>query len=147
MPAFKIFRQLEMSDCGETCIQMICAYYGKKHPLHSIKNLISISRIGVTIGDIKRTCEQLGFFTVVAKGDIGQLGKITTPIILHWRGNHFVILHKITVRKNRRIYHIADPSYGKIKFTEDEFVRHWYTDSSTGLVSSPHPPRILFQRG
>lgn len=53
MSRFKLYQQLEMSDCGPACIQMVCAYYGKEHSLQSIKKEISVSRIGVTVGDVK----------------------------------------------------------------------------------------------
>lgn len=37
MSRFKLYHQMEMSDCGPACIQMVCAYYGKEHSLQSIK--------------------------------------------------------------------------------------------------------------
>lgn len=51
---FKVFWQVESTDCGPAGLQMICNYWGKPHSQQYIKNGISISRIGVTIGDIKR---------------------------------------------------------------------------------------------
>ena len=67
MARFKALRQLEMTDCGPTCIQMVCAHYGKRHSLNYIKRGISISRIGVTVADVKDACLRLGLETVVAQ--------------------------------------------------------------------------------
>ena len=54
---------------------------------------MSISRIGVTIRDIKDRATDLGFDTLVAKATTQQLQKISIPVILHWRNNHFVVLY------------------------------------------------------
>ena len=56
---FVALRQLEMTDCGPACIQMICLHYGKRYSLDFIKRDISISRIGVTMADVKDACERL----------------------------------------------------------------------------------------
>ena len=99
MSRFKLYQQLEMSDCGPACIQMVCAYYGKEHSLQSIKKEISVSRIGVTVGDVKRTCEKFGLFTLAVRGTVEQLSKISSPAILHWRGNHFVVRYCVKLKK------------------------------------------------
>ncbi len=95
MARFKIFRQLEMTDCGPTCVQMISNFYGKIHSLRYISQNINISRIGVTVADIENVCQKLGFETLVVQGTATQLRKIAAPVILHWRGNHFVVLYNV----------------------------------------------------
>lgn len=104
MARFKIFRQLEMTDCGPACVQMISNFYGKTYPLRYISQNINISRIGVTVADIESVCKLLGIETLVVQGNATQLRKITVPVILHWRGNHFVVLYD--VKKSPRIVHL-----------------------------------------
>lgn len=96
---------------------------------------MSVARIGVTIGDIKRRSEDLGFNTVVVKATAEQLQKISFPVILHWRGTHFVVLYCVKLKKNKQAeYFIADPSIGKIKFQEKEFVQSWQSDECKGVA-------------
>jgi len=118
---------------------MVCAYYGKEHSLQSIKKEISVSRIGVTVGDVKRTCEKFGLFTLAVRGTVEQLSKISSPAILHWRGNHFVVLYKILNKKNRRIYYVADPAYGKLKFCESDFLKNWCGEDKNGIAIVAEP--------
>lgn len=106
---------------------MICAFYGKCVPQQHIKDGLSISRIGVTMRDLKQRSEELGFDAVVAESRSAQLQKIPFPIILHWNANHFVVLYRVTAdRRGNCYFHIADPSNGKMTFTRDEFERCWY---------------------
>lgn len=133
-----------MSDCGPACIRMLSAYHGKKHSLRSIKDSISVSRIGVTVGDVKRACERLGLEAVVVQATAGQLSKISSPAILHWRGNHFVVLYKVKDRKGEKIYHIADPAYGRIIFKESDFARHWCGDAGKGIAILTTPTDAFF---
>lgn len=41
--------QMESTDCGPACLQMVCAFYGKSVSQQYIKDEMSISRIGVTL--------------------------------------------------------------------------------------------------
>ena len=126
---------MESTDCGPACLQMVCAFYGKSVSLQYIKDCMSISRIGVTVRDLKDRASDLGFNTVVAKAKLFQLNRILSPVILHWNNSHFVLLYKI--RKNRNntySYYIADPSHGKIKFSQEEFARNWLSAKEYGLV-------------
>ncbi len=86
---------MESTDCGPACLQMVCAFYGKDMSQQYIKAGMSISRIGVTIRDIKDRATDLGFDALVAKASINQLTKIQSPVIVHWNNNHFISMGKI----------------------------------------------------
>lgn len=143
---FKVFWQSESTDCGPACLQMVCNYWGKPHSLQYIKGGISISRIGVTIGDIKRRSEELGFNTVVVKATIKQLQEIPFPMILHWRNTHFVVLYNVHHKRSRTEFSIADPSIGKIKFQETEFVKSWLSGDSKGIAIILKPSESFFNQ-
>lgn len=136
MKKFKLYWQLESTDCGPACLQMICAFYGRDVPQQYIKDKLSISRIGLTIRDVKTRASELGFSGVIAKATVTQINKITFPVILHWNGNHFVVLYKIVRHVDGAYsYYIADPSSGKIKFTGEEFERNWcMAGDDSGIV-------------
>ena len=96
---------MESTDCGAVCLQMLCAFYGKPISLQYIKEGLSISRIGITIRDVKTRATELGLNTIV---------KMQSPVILHWNNNHFVVLYKVKKeRGDTYSYYIADPANGK----------------------------------
>ena len=136
---FKLFRQLELTDCGSACVKMIAYYYRRKYPLRYISQSINMSRIGVTVADIKCVSEQLGLKAIVAQGMVAQLEKLKQPVILHWRGNHFVVLYKVKLHKKKRTFYIADFSHGFMKFEEEEFKKHWCTKSNVGYIIISRP--------
>ena len=84
MNKFKLFWQMESTDCGPACLQMVCAFYGKSVSQQYIKDGMSISRIGVTIRDIKDRASDLGFDTVVAKAveGIKRVGAVGAMLAL-----------------------------------------------------------------
>jgi ATP-binding cassette subfamily B protein len=73
---------------------------------------------------ISDAAEKIGFRTLGAKLKIVNLKEAELPSILHWRQNHFVVLHKISKGK----YHIADPGQGLVKLSEQEFAGNWLSD-------------------
>ena len=127
---FPFVMQLEANDCGPTCIQMITAYYGKKIPLLQIKNICGISRIGVTTLDIIECLKTLGFKSVAVSISISELQRMPLPAILHWRKDHYVVLYKVANNE----YYIADPSYGKIKLTEKDFIQSWLGNGNVSIA-------------
>lgn len=58
-----------------------------------------------------------------------QLYKAPLPCILHWNQNHYVVLYR--VKKTR--FYIADPGKGLIKYSQEEFEKHWISTSSQGI--------------
>lgn len=136
---------MESTDCGPACLQMVCAFYGKAMSQQYIKAGMSISRIGVTIRDIKDRATDLGFDTLVAKASINQLTKIQSPVIVHWNNNHFIILYKIKKHKNNtNSFYVADPSNGKMKFSQEEFERNWLSGKEFGLVIFLKPTHAFY---
>ena len=55
------------------------------------------------------------------------------PAILHWDGNHFVVLYKAAKNK----LWIADPAKGKVEYSKEEFCKHWIpseSKSKSGII-------------
>jgi len=58
-----------------------------------------------------------------------KLWEAHSPCILHWNQNHFVVLYKV---KRGKIFYIADPAKGLVKYNLEEFKKHWVSTQSGG---------------
>jgi len=133
MKRFPLFRQLNMTDCGCCCLQMIASFYNKTFPIDIIQNKIFAGKDGVSLKGISYAAEEIGFKTVGGLINITNLNtKITLPCILHWDQIHFVVLFKIEKKKNDYIYHIADPAKGVLKYKFEEFSSYWISTTEKG---------------
>ena len=103
---FPVRRQLELTDCGPVCIQIIAAYYGKNIPLSQLREYCNVTRIGISIQDLLTGCKRIGFDSVAAHVNINEIGRMPLPAILFWRQEHFVVLYKIKKRKGTRYFYI-----------------------------------------
>ncbi len=123
-PRFPFYRQKKGYQSGLVCLQMISKYYGKKI---SYKKIRKVSEIPgalkiLSVNDIKKTAEKIGFNIKVIRADINRLiSDLLLPLILYLP-NHMAILYKIT---NEFVY-IADPFYGFLKLKIYYFLSTWY---------------------
>lgn len=122
--------QHDSMQCGVTCIQMICDYFGEKYSLDYLDTLCSATTEGVSLLGIRETANQLGFQTVSGKFSTEELLKTEMPCILHWNQNHFVVLYKVSKDGNK--FYVADPGKGKIRYSRQEFEKHWVSTQSDG---------------
>ena len=129
----KFSHQLTANDCGPACVQMICQYYGKTLKLKAIKEHLVVSKLGVSVKDIRSFLDKIGFNSVAAKLTLEDVHEMPLPAILYLSHGHFVILEKITKHREKYSFHIVDPSFGKLKLKQDEFTNKWLNGSS-GLV-------------
>lgn len=116
-------------QCGITCLQMICKYYGKEYSLESLSRYCFATTEGVSLLGISEAANKLGLHTICGRVTMEQLPQAPLPCILHWSQNHFVILYKI---KKGKKFHIADPGKGLLTYTEKEFKDHWISTQSKG---------------
>ncbi len=122
---FKLHWQLEKKDCGPTCLRMISRNYGKALSIKQIRSLCETSKLGTSIRDLKLAAEKLGFEAVIARGTHDVISKSQTPSILYWQNRHFVVLYDVKYKKGKTYYYIADPAFGKIKLSENDFKKRW----------------------
>ena len=54
------------------------------------------------------------------------------PVVLFWRQSHFVVLYKVSSDGKR--YFVADPSQGKMIFSDDDIRAHWLGNSNEGIA-------------
>lgn len=119
-------------DCGPTCLRMVAKYYGRSVPLDYLRNKAEYGKEGVSMLGLSDAAESIGLKTVGAKLSFEQLMKdAPLPAIIHWQQYHFVVLTPGS-KKNKLI--VADPAKGIIKFSKEEFCKHWIatTENETG---------------
>lgn len=132
-----VYQQLEHSDCGQTCIRIICQYYGLKLSQPYLRSIIEGSRQGMSIAEIRATFEKLGFQTAVVKVPMDKIQSAPLPCILYWNQNHFVVLYKVDNKRGR--YHIVDPSEGKRVISRDNFKKALCQNSDRGILVLADP--------
>jgi ATP-binding cassette subfamily B protein len=118
---FPWVEQQSASDCGAACLAMILRYWGKRMPLHVLREQAHVGSSGASLKSLARAAEELGFHTRPVRASLGSLTHLNHPWIAHWQGNHYIVVYR--VRGNRVI--IADPALGQRSLTSSEFQRDW----------------------
>ncbi|WP_293308315.1 peptidase domain-containing ABC transporter [Pedobacter sp. UBA5917] len=125
---FPFYKQPDAKDCGPTCLRMVARHYNKSIPLHTIRTLSETTREGSGLFGLSNAAENLGFRTLGVKIDFNTLvADAPLPCIVHWNKNHYVVVYKID--KANRVY-VADPSYGLITYTKEEFIKYWIGENA-----------------
>ena len=143
--SFPSYTQLDVMDCGPTCLRMIAKHYGKHYTLETLRQHSFITREGVSMLGISDAAEHIGFRTTGVMISFEQLVKdVSLPCIVHWKQNHFVVVYDI--KKDKKVGHrvyVADPALGLVKYDEADFKKCWYStkrdeeDKGTALLLQP----------
>ena len=91
-----LIRQVKANECGLACLAMIAAYHGISAGLPALRCLCTLSRDGATLKALLETAGRIGLRTRALRGESRHLGQLTLPAILHWNGNHFVVLAQVS---------------------------------------------------
>lgn len=135
MPSFPHYTQLNLMDCGPTCLRMVAKYYGRSIDMEATRQQSQLSREGVSMLGIAEAAEALGFHT---NGVLLSYEELTTqahlPAIVHWGQNHYVV---VTPRAKKNKIQVADPAKNLITYSKAEFCKLWLStideDNGTGL--------------
>lgn len=132
-------RQFNEEDCGAACIATICEHYGQKLSIGRIRECVGTMSTGTTLLGLKRGAEQLGLQARAARADanlIDHLDDVPLPMVCHWNGNHWVVLHG---RRGDQLV-IADPAVGIREIAKHTFLQHW--QNGVVLLVEPDPARF-----
>lgn len=133
-----IYRQLESSDCGPTCIRMISAYYGKVYQIKTLKTLCQQTRIGISVNDVVTCLETIGFEAACVNVAWKEIHRMPLPAILYLKHGHFVILEKMNVKRAGGLYTLIDPAYGRVSLSKEKLAEKWLIgDKGVAVVLSP----------
>lgn len=133
MKSFPSYRQLDIMDCGPTCLKIIAKYYGRDFSIQKLREKSYITRTGVSMLGISDAAEEIGFRTRGVKITFNQLvSQKPLPCILHWNQNHFVVCYGIKKKKKKYQLKISDPAGEKYVMDEFDFLKCWISSSSDG---------------
>lgn len=113
--------QIDEMDCGAACLGMICRYYGRAVSLSRIREVAHTSLDGTSLRAIVTAAEQLGLAARSVKATMAQVGQMPLPAVLHWDGNHWVVLERV----DERGAVIMDPSFGRRRVAREDFEQRW----------------------
>ena len=146
MTNFPFYHQHDTMQCGITCLRMICKYYGKEFSIETLSKYCFVTNEGVSLLGICEAATQMGFENTCGRISVEQLVKAPLPCILHWNQNHYVVLYKV----KKDSFHIADPGKGLIKYSREEFEKHWLSTRSQGvekgIVMFLQPTNAFYQK-
>ncbi|NMG55469.1 cysteine peptidase family C39 domain-containing protein [Aromatoleum aromaticum] len=63
-PKFHFYQQIDLMDCGPTCLRMIARYHGHTFNLDTLREKSGITREGVSFGEIADAAEAIGQVTL-----------------------------------------------------------------------------------
>jgi ATP-binding cassette subfamily B protein len=135
-------RQLEAADCGAACLAMVLAYFGKRVPLHEVRELTCTDAQGVNALSLVKAARAYGLDARGLRAEVESLPQLPRGSVLHWEFSHFVVLERVT-RKGVRV---IDPACGRRHLPFDA-VRRRYTgvaiafDRSDGFDPTSSPAR------
>jgi len=131
---FPFYKQLDSSDCGATCLKMIAKYYGRYFEVSVLREYCYLNRGGSPLLGVNDAAERIGFRCMGVKSNFEKFAtKGIFPSIVHWRNDHYVVVYKTKVKKKNgqwtgKIY-VADPGFGKMVYTVQEFLEGWISDT------------------
>jgi ATP-binding cassette subfamily B protein len=113
--------QIDEMDCGAACLGMICRYFGRKVSLPRIRQLCHTATDGTSLKAISRAATELGLAARALKISVRNLPVTPLPAIVHWEGNHWIVLYDV----DEQFVRVADPARGLRKLPRREFEAKW----------------------
>ncbi|EHQ41670.1 peptidase domain-containing ABC transporter [Myroides odoratus] len=141
----KLTRQHDLMDCGPASLSMITSFYGNRFSLCNLRELCQIGKDGVSMLGIIHAAQEIGFEAKAVKLNLTQLVyNFTSPCILYWNKNHFLVLESIAIVNNNRFFKIADPAHGKVTLGEKEFIDAWLKNEEKGIALFLNPTEQFY---
>ncbi|MFN6518650.1 MAG: peptidase domain-containing ABC transporter [Nostoc sp. CreGUA01] len=131
---YPFFAQQSASDCGAACLVMVSRYWGKHFSVNRLRDIANVDRNGASLRGLLIAAESLGFSTRPVKAGLKQLAKQSLPAIVHWEGNHYIVVYQVTTRH----VIVADPAIGQRTLSHAEFKANW-----TGYTLLLQPTAML----
>src|SRR6185369_4461733 len=100
-----LVQQVDEADCGAASLAMVCRHFGRKVSLARIRQLCHTSRDGTSLKGLTHAATELGLAARALKVSVRNLPRMPLPAIIHWQGNHWMVLVDVTPKLVR----VADP--------------------------------------
>jgi HlyB family type I secretion system ABC transporter len=118
---FPHVQQIDEMDCGAACMAMVCRHFGRPVSLARIRQLLHTSTDGTSLRALCRGAEELGLAARSVKASARNLPSMPLPAIVHWEGNHWLVLFDMDDHHVR----VADPAVGLRRIGRAEFEDKW----------------------
>jgi len=143
---YSFFEQQSPSDCGVACLVMIGRYWSKRFGVNQLRQIASVDRSGASLRGLTTAAESIGFSTRPVKASLDKLARQSLPAIVHWEGNHYIVVYEIS----RRHVIVADPAIGQRTLSHAEFQAGWtgYTlllEPTARLLAAPDSKQPFWQ--
>jgi len=113
--------QIDEMDCGATSLGMICRHFGRNVSLARIRQLCHTATDGTSLKALCRAATELGLAARALKVSLRNLPAMPLPAIVHWEGNHWIVLYDV----DEHFVRVADPALGLLKIPRREFESKW----------------------
>jgi ABC-type bacteriocin/lantibiotic exporter with double-glycine peptidase domain/CRP-like cAMP-binding protein len=124
---FPLVRQIDFADCGVASLAMVCRAFGRPVSVTFIRQIAGTGQAGTSLRGIMRAAEEAGLEGTALKASKDNIGELALPAIIHWDGNHWVVLYEIDGERVR----IADPGRGLRRLPMSEVREKWSGWSAT----------------
>src|SRR5439155_26706473 len=106
--------------------------------LARIRQLCHTATDGTSLKALSRTATELGLAARALKISLRNLSLMPLPAIVHWEGNHWIVLYDV----DEQFVRVADPAVGLRKFPRREFEAKWtgyeaLFDYTSAVVEDP----------
>ena len=121
---YSLIRQHSEEDCGAAALATVAKYHKKTFLLTRIRNAIGTGQLGTNMLGLRQGAETLGFNARSVKASpevVARINEVPLPAIIHWKGNHWVVLFG----KKGRKFVIGDPGVGVRVVSQSELLSNW----------------------
>ncbi|MES1022007.1 peptidase domain-containing ABC transporter [Gloeocapsa sp. BRSZ] len=134
---YPFIQQHGEEDCGAACLASVAKHYGLRMSLRHIRDLVGTGQNGTNLWGLQQGATKLGFNTRAVKAAPELLERISEaplPCIIHWNGNHWIVLYG----KQGRKFVVVDPGIGVIYLSAQELTAGWKDWVMLLLEPDPH---------
>ena len=113
--------QIDETDCGAASLAIVCRHFGRAVSLARLRQLVHTAIDGTSLSALTRAATELGLAARSVKASPQSLAEMPLPAIVHWQGNHWVVLYDVDATHVR----IADPALGARRLRREAFEAKW----------------------
>jgi ATP-binding cassette subfamily C protein len=136
---YPFIQQHGEEDCGAACLASVAKHYGLTMSLRHIRDLVGTGQSGTNLWGLQQGATKLGFNTRAVKAApefLDRLSEAPLPCVIHWNGNHWVVLYG----KQGRKFVVVDPGIGVVYLSAQELTAGW--KDWVMLLLEPDPSRF-----
>ena len=118
---FPFTAQIDEMDCAAACLDMLGRHFGRDAGLPRVRALCHTSSDGASLQGICEAAGELGMAARAAKVSASRLDDVPLPAIVHYEGDHWVVLYDVDEGHVR----VSDPARGRRRLDRAAFTARW----------------------